>query len=148
MALHTTRVPPSCFEIVSFINNAPCVLGTPKPCEARNAARIEVVSPRPARIAARIEVVFLRPTRMELMILRELTDQEWGMPKWTGFQFCDVLKLKSREISVWLIDNQYMTVMSIGKNYVWLDPSVRIRRQLKVTRCSHELESLRLLVYY
>ncbi|KAI5324507.1 hypothetical protein L3X38_033580 [Prunus dulcis] len=25
-----------------------------------------------------------------------------------------------------------------GKNYVWLDPSVRVRRQPSVTRCSHE----------
>ncbi|CAL2256538.1 unnamed protein product [Prunus armeniaca] len=98
---------------VSFINNAPRVLGTPKPCgarivarpariparigvasprpvritarievlsprHARIAAQIEVLSPRLARIAARIEVASPRPVRMELTVLMELTDMEWG----------------------------------------------------------------------
>ncbi|KAI5319184.1 hypothetical protein L3X38_038892 [Prunus dulcis] len=58
------------------------VSGTPKPCGARIAALIEVVSPRPprnaaeaykisawlAKIAARMEVVSPRPARMELTV--------------------------------------------------------------------------------
>ncbi|CAL8107743.1 unnamed protein product [Prunus armeniaca] len=78
----TTRVPPSCFEIVSFINNASRVLGTPKSCRARNAtwptriaAQIEVafsrlarITARPVRIVTRIEMVSLMPARIAALI--------------------------------------------------------------------------------
>ncbi|KAI5353675.1 hypothetical protein L3X38_006569 [Prunus dulcis] len=39
------EVPPNCFETVSFINNAPHVLGTPEPCGARNATHANQRSP-------------------------------------------------------------------------------------------------------
>ena len=33
----------------------------------------------------------------------------------------------------------YVWNLVLGKNYMWLDPSVRVRRQPKVTRCSRRL---------
>ncbi|CAL2246043.1 unnamed protein product [Prunus armeniaca] len=45
---------------------------------ARIAARVDLVSPRPARVAARVDLVSSRPTRMELTVLMELRNQEWG----------------------------------------------------------------------
>ncbi|KAI5323219.1 hypothetical protein L3X38_032291 [Prunus dulcis] len=43
---------------IPAIKNAPRVSGTPEPCGARNAARVDLVSSRPARNAARLTLCF------------------------------------------------------------------------------------------
>ncbi|KAI5324053.1 hypothetical protein L3X38_033126 [Prunus dulcis] len=44
LIMSLSRVPPSCFETVSFINNAPRVSGTLELCVARNAAQADQCS--------------------------------------------------------------------------------------------------------
>ncbi|CAL8095334.1 unnamed protein product [Prunus armeniaca] len=65
---HHEGAPLVTLKQLGYFDNASRVSGTLELCGARNAARIEVVSPRLARIAAQIEVLSLRPTRIAAQI--------------------------------------------------------------------------------
>ncbi|KAI5350895.1 hypothetical protein L3X38_003786 [Prunus dulcis] len=61
---HGPGVPPM-LPSNSFVifDNASRVSGTPEPCGARIAARVDLVPLRPARNAARVDLLSPRPTR-------------------------------------------------------------------------------------
>ncbi|KAI5317162.1 hypothetical protein L3X38_036869 [Prunus dulcis] len=76
--------------------------------QARNMARIDGISPRPAS--------------------KECGSDRWGISK-----ACEQgMRPDRRGIS------EPASEELTGKNYVWLNPSVRVRRQPTISRCSRE----------
>ncbi|CAL9000614.1 unnamed protein product, partial [Prunus brigantina] len=94
----------------------------PGPCGARIAAQVDLVSLRLARIAARIVVVSSRPARNAANACEDCGSSRLGVSEACEDGIDGISGIDGSRLG-------YMTYTSIGKNYVWLDPLVRVRRQ-------------------
>ncbi|KAI5324041.1 hypothetical protein L3X38_033114 [Prunus dulcis] len=81
MFFKPTSGPPVALRQFVIYDNAPRVSGTPESCGARIAAQIEVLSLRPVRNAARMDLVSPRPariaTQIEVLSLRPARNAAW-----------------------------------------------------------------------